>query len=121
MYSKGGFIMEKGKLNILWTNADLTTSKLMVLMYTNNAIKQGWWDEVRVIIWGATAKLVAENEEVQALIKSAQETGVKFSACIACATELGVVEEIKALDIELIKWGGPLTEIIQNEEKLLTI
>ena len=114
-------MMEKGKLNILWTNADINTSKLMVLMYTNNAIKQGWWDEVRVIIWGATAKLVAENKEVQALIKSSQETGVKFSACIACATELGVVEDIKALDIELIKWGGPLTEIIQKEEKLLTI
>ena len=111
----------KNKLNILWTNADPVTSEHMVMMYTKNAIPQGWWDEVKVIIWGATAKLVAENTHIQSLIEKAQQTGVQFTACESCATELGVKQKIKDLGIELRFMGAPLTEILKRGEKLITI
>lgn len=39
----------KEHLHILWTNADVTTAKLMVMMYARNAMKNGWWKEVTVI------------------------------------------------------------------------
>ena len=32
----------KEHLHILWTNADVTTAKLMVMMYARNAMKNGW-------------------------------------------------------------------------------
>ena len=48
-------------------------------------------------------------------------TGVKISACIACARQLGVEDDIKKLDIELKAWGEPLTELLQNNEKVLSI
>ena len=59
----------KEHLHILWTNADVTTAKLMVMMYARNAMKNGWWKEVTVIVWGATVKLLAENEELQEELK----------------------------------------------------
>lgn len=55
--------MEKhNQLYLLWTNADILTSENMVMMYTTNSMLQKWWDNVTVIIWGATAKLVAESD-----------------------------------------------------------
>ncbi len=113
--------MNENKLNILWTNADPVTAKLMVFMYGNNAIRKGWWDEVTIILWGATVKLVAEDESVQHLIKEAKETGVHITACKGCADELGVTSTLEGFDIEVKYWGEPLTEILKTDSKLLTI
>ncbi|TIH17172.1 DsrE family protein [Marinifilum sp. JC120] len=113
--------MNDNKLNLLWTNADPVTSELMVMMYAYNAIKKGWWEDVRVIIWGATAKLVAEDVHIQNLIAEAREVGVEFSACEACANQLGVKSQLVKLGVELKFWGAPLTEIIKGGEHLITV
>lgn len=99
----------------------MDTSLRMVMMYATNSLLEHWWDDVTVIIWGATARLVAENAQIQESIKVAMNVGVKFSACIACARQLGVIEKLEALGIEVIPWGKPLTELLKNNEKLLTI
>ena len=109
------------KLTILWTNGDPNTAHHMVFMYAINSLMRGWWQEVTIVIWGAPAKLVAEDESIQENIKIAQHQGVKISACVACATQFGVVENLKSQGIEVIPWGQPLTEIIKNKEHLITI
>lgn len=114
--------MEKqSRLFILWTNADVLTSDKMVMMYPTNSMLHRWWDSVTVIVWGATAKLAAENSLIQAGIETAPKAGVKFSACKACADQLGVSDRLAALGIEVIYWGEGLTGILKSGEKLLTI
>jgi hypothetical protein len=113
--------MAKDTLNILWTNADPVTSELMVLMYAKASAMRGWWKRVRVIVWGATAKLVAENETIRDLVREAQREGVEFSACEACADRLGVKKALQDLDVEVILWGYPLTELLRDEETLITV
>ena len=113
--------MERSKLNILWTNADPITSELMVFMYGINAKRLNWWDEVTIIIWGGTAKLVHENKKIQELIEEAMGEGVHFSACKSCADQLGATETLEGLDVEVIYWGEPLTEILKDGQKLITI
>lgn len=112
---------EKKHLYVLWTNADLITAEKMVFMYTVNSLLKNWWDKVTLIVWGATAKLVSEDENVQKMVKKALEAGVHVSACKACADQLGVTETLEKLNIEVKYWGMPLTEILKNEETLLTI
>ena len=112
---------ENRHLHILWTNDNMNTSQYMVFMYATNSMLNCWWDSVTVIIWGATAKLVATNEVIQERIRMAEHAGVKFSACIACARELGVIEKLESLGVEIIPWGPPLTEILQNGDPLITI
>jgi len=90
-------------------------------MYTINSLKKGWWNDVTLIVWGATAKLVSENSSIQSLIKEANDAGVHVTACKACADQLGVTEDLEKLDIEVIYWGDPLTRILKNDETLLTI
>ena len=111
--------MKQDKLYILWTNADPVTAKLMVMMYAKNSLKNGWWKEVTVIVWGATVKLLAEDEAIRTEFEECRKMGVEFEGCIA--QELDLVEETEALDITLRKWGPPLTEIIKNGEHLITI
>jgi hypothetical protein len=112
---------EKTHLYVLWTNDNPITSEKMVFMYTINSLLKDWWEEVTLIIWGAPAKLVSENENIQKMIKKALEAGVHVTACKACADQLGVTETLEKLNIEVKYWGAPLTEILKNNEKLLTI
>ncbi len=109
------------KLFILWTNADVITSDKMVMMYATNSMLHQWWDEVTIIVWGATAQLVAENAMIQEKIRLAQHAGVKFSACKACSDQWGVSEKLVELGIEVIYWGVPLTEVIKDGEHLITV
>ncbi|MFZ0451267.1 MAG: DsrE family protein [Desulfatiglandaceae bacterium] len=113
--------MEKTHLYVLWTNDNPITAEKMVFMYTINSRIRGWWENVTLIIWGATAKLVGEDVNIQKLIKEAIDAGVHVTACKACADQLGVTETLEKLQIEVKFWGLPLTEVLKNNEKLLTI
>lgn len=112
---------DSNKLYILWTNADPIVSEKMVMMYGINSKINHWWNDVTIIIWGPTATLVVENELIQEKVKQALHVGIKVSACKACADQLGVSEELVKLGVEVKYWGQHLTEILKENEKLLTI
>jgi hypothetical protein len=112
---------KKTHLYVLWTNDNPITAEKMVFMYTVNSLIHGWWEKVTLIIWGAPAKLVSEDDNIQKMVKEALKAGVHITACKACADQLGVTETLEKLNIEVKYWGVPLTEILTNEEKLLTI
>ena len=112
--------MEK-ELNILWTNADPVTAEKMVFMYAGNSLKRNWWEKVTVIIWGATAQLIADNDAIRTSIISLIDQGVYFSACKACADQLGVTGQLEEMGIEVKYWGEPLTEILQSGKKIITV
>ena len=112
---------DSNRLYILWTNADINTSLHMVFMYAKNSMLKGWWEHVTVIIWGATAKLAAEDGAIREAIKAAREAGVEFSACVACARNLGVIGALEEQGIEILPWGEPLTELIKESAHLLSV
>ncbi len=114
-------IMQTSHLYILWTNDNPITAEKMVFMYAINSLRQKWWQEVTIIIWGATPALVAENTDMQEKIQEAQDAGVHLSACKACADQLGVTKTLEELGIAIEFWGQPLTDLLKNDEKLLTI
>lgn len=113
--------MERTHLYVLWTNDDPVTAEKMVFMYTINSLVHGWWEKVTLIIWGAPAKLVSEDVNIQKKITEALDAGVHITACKACADQLGVTEALEKLRIEVKYWGQPLTEILKNNEPLLTV
>ena len=108
-------------LHILWTNADPLTSENMVFMYGINSLRMGWWDKVTIVIWGATAKLAADNELIAGKIKDAINANVHLSACKACADNLGVSDTLEDMGIEIKYWGDGLTDLIKNNKKLITV
>ena len=109
------------KLYILWTSSDFETLDKMVAMYAVNSLKYKWWDEVEVIIWGASTELVAKDERSQEVIKRMKENGVKLSACKACAKQLEAVDTLEQLGVEVIYWGEKLTKLLKEGAKMLSI
>jgi len=110
---------EEGKLMVIWTSADRDVALNVCLMYTKAANKMKWFDEVHLIIWGPSAKLLSYDKEVQAQIKDLQNTGVVVEACIVCTNRYGVTEPLKRLGIDVKAMGLPLTERLKTNWKQL--
>ncbi|MGD9929272.1 MAG: DsrE family protein [Mangrovibacterium sp.] len=107
-------IDNSNKLAVLWTSSDPEVAEKVCFMYAMNAKKQGWFDEVVLIIWGPSAKLLAENEDLQADIKKMADMGITVEACIACAKMYGVDHDLADLDIDVRPMGVPLTNYLKE-------
>ncbi len=108
------------RLAVIWSSGDPEVANKVCLMYTNNAKKQKWFDEVTLIVWGPSAKLLASNRELQATIQSMLKDGVKIQACQACSDSYGVSDDLRKLGIEVRYMGKPLTDILKQGWKVLT-
>lgn len=119
----GGFITENIKNNrllVIWSSSDREVALKMVFMYTRNAMIQGWWDNVRLIIWGPSSKLLSEDDELQAYIKNMRDSGVEVMACKACTDSYGISSLLEELGIQVIYMGEPLTSMLKDGWTTLT-
>ncbi len=112
---------KKNSLYVLWTTADLVTVEKMVFMYTLNAKIQGWFDEVTLVVWGASTKLLAENAKLQQQVEEMKSAGIRIEACKACADQLEATEALEACQVEVKYWGVPLTEVLKSQANLMTV
>lgn len=107
---------EPSKLLVVWTSGDKEVAKNMVFMYTYNAKKNGWWKTVNLLVWGASSKLLAEDQELQDYLLKIKEAGVALFACKACADIYGVSDKLSSLGIDVKYMGAPLTQYLKNKE-----
>jgi len=108
------------KLVVVWTGDNLEQAKSMVFMYTYNAMRAKWFNDVTLVIWGPSAKFAAENEEVQKELARMKEAGVKIEACIACAQMFGVDAKLRQLGYDVKAMGPVLTDYLKQNYKVLT-
>ena len=108
------------KLVVLWTSGDPYVAERVAFMYTHAAKKNEWFKEVTLIIWGPSAKLIAENQKLQKKVEAMQQDGVKIKACIACASSYNVADKLKSMGYEVKGMGKPLTEYLKSDAKVLT-
>lgn len=108
-------------LLIVWATGEKETSLHMVLLYAINARRKGWWPKVTLLVWGASASLAAQDEEVQAQIAAALAAGVRIIACKRCAENLQIVDELTALQMELFYTGEFLTDWLQSGSPMLSV
>ncbi|MEZ4386891.1 MAG: DsrE family protein [Candidatus Krumholzibacteriia bacterium] len=113
--------MNQDHLHILWTTGDPDTARDMVLMYATNARIHGWWDEVTLVVWGASARLLAADPAIQQMVRDAQAAGVQVTACKACAMELGVADQLVDLGVDVKSWGQSLTGVLRERGPLLSV
>jgi hypothetical protein len=108
------------KLNILWTTINKDTIFNMLSMYAINSKAHDWWKDVNVIIWGASAKLIGSDTQIQTEILEMINQGVAIEACKDCCDNFGVTDKLIELGIYVRYMGEPLTNYIKNGEKILT-
>jgi hypothetical protein len=108
------------RLAVVWTSGDADVAHRMCFMYTHAAKRAGWFDEVRLIVWGPSARLLAGDKDLQAKVAAMQESGIVVQACVACADSFGVSEKLRALNIEVKGMGRPLSDLIKSDWEVLT-
>jgi hypothetical protein len=112
---------DPSRLAVLWTSGDPEVATKMAFMYTLNAKRQGWFDEVTLIVWGPSSKLLSENTELQEAVKGMAAEGVEVVACKACSDSYGVSEILSEMGIDVKYMGVPLTEMLKGDWEVLSL
>jgi hypothetical protein len=107
-------------LVVLWSSGDKEVALNMVFMYTLNAKRRTWWNDVRLIVWGPSSKLLSEDKDLQEEVRRMQEAGVVLEACKACADRYDVSEDLEQLGIDVKYMGQPLTEYLKEGRHVMT-
>ena len=108
------------ELVVIWSAADPGVARNLVFMYTKNAKLRGWWETVRLVVWGPSAQLLAGDQALKAELAQVGEAGVELLACKACSDNYGVSAELEALGIQVIYMGEPLTRYLKRGCRVLT-
>ena len=88
----------------------------MALIYGGNAAPRGWWEAVRLILWGPSQPLLPGDEELQSRLAgmAEAEAEVELLACKACAENYGIVQDLADLSPDEQYMGTPLTEMLKD-------
>jgi hypothetical protein len=104
------------KLVVLWKDGDKVNAEHMILMYTLNAKIRNWWDEVTLVIWGSSGRLVTEDEGIALIVKKMMEEGVIVRACKACAEGMHTVEKLEDMGVDVVYIGKDFTDYLKNTD-----
>jgi len=111
---------QSDKLVVLWVSGDPDVAEKSCLMYTHAAKKYHWFEDVTLIIWGPSARLMVENSVIREKVLAMKGDGVVVEACIACSNMLEVTPELKALGVDVKGMGAPLTDYLKSGAHVLT-
>ncbi len=111
---------KQNKLVTVWTSADKMVAERMALMYTHAAKRAGWFKDVTLVIWGPSAKLIAEDVALQEKVEKMIADGIKVQACVACTNLYGVSDKLRGFGIEVIPMGVPLTNYLKQDYNVIT-
>ncbi len=109
------------RLCLVWTAADREVARNMVFMYGANSLIRGWWDEVRLLVWGPTARLLAEDAELRPDVEDLRAAGVELLACKACADRYGTSAALEDLGFRVFYVGEEFTRMLQGGWTVLTV
>lgn len=110
----------KESIFIIWSSADPEVAHNIAFMYAHNSLLREWWGHVRLIIWGPSAKVAAEDEDIQAKLREMMDDGVEIWACRACADNYGLASQLEELGVDVLYVGSPVTEMLREGWKQLT-
>lgn len=112
---------EPTSLVVLWTSGDPDVAHRVALMYAHGAKTANWFEEVRVIVWGPSQRILVGDKDLKAKIADMKKDGVIVEACSACAGSFGVAEALRELDLPVKPMGNPLTEYLKDSKyKVIT-
>ena len=111
------------ELVLVWTSGDREVALKMAFMYTFNSKRFKWgWKNVTLVVWGPSAKLLAEDKELQEHIVDMKEKGVNLLACRKCCDMYRVSPDLKRLGIEVKYMGKPLTDYLRDDNyRVITV
>ena len=108
------------KLHVLWTTGEKEVAMKVIFPYLINAKANGWWDEINLIIWGPSAILAANDDEIHSQLQDVMDSEITVEACQACTDAYRVSVKLAGLGITVRYMGGPFTEYMFSDAKVIT-
>lgn len=68
-------------------------------------------EEVKIILFGPSERLVVTDKEVQDRLKEAPDQGINVIACKWCSDRMGSTEDLETLGIEVSYVGPTISEL----------
>ena len=107
-------------LVVLWSSGDPEVAEKACLMYASAAKKFKWFNEVILVVWGPSEKLLAENAGLKEKVALLQKSGVMVQACIACSNMYGVTDTLKVCQVDVKGMGVPLTKYLKRGYRVVS-
>jgi len=84
------------------------------MMYALNALKQGWMNEVRLVFFGPSEKLLLTDKEMQKYLKEYLELKGEAAACKAISDVDNTSEKIGAMGIQVEYVGEMISNLVKT-------
>ena len=110
------------KLLVVWkSNNDIDINNF-IIPYAYNSKTREWFDDVEVLIWGASQEKVLQYSIIQQRVKNLINNEIKIYACKMCADKVGASELLESLGVNVMYTGVYLSEKMQDKEfEVITI
>ena len=83
------------------------------LMYANNVLKYGWLDDLKVILFGPSEKLIVQDEGVWIEVKRLNEM-IGTIACKAISDEYKTSSELEKRGVKVEYVGKIVSDLIKD-------
>lgn len=110
---------KKNSIVVIWTSRDRDVALEVAFPYILNSKLREWWEDITLVVWGPSTKLLSNDIELQNYIKK-RESGVTIEACKACADHYGLSGKIEELGINVRYMGEATTEYIKEGRSIIT-
>lgn len=108
------------KVFIMLSSGNKEMATTVGLVYPRNAAKNKWMDEVKVIVFGPAARIVARDPEVQKMLQDCEAAGVEVLVCKWCADKLGVSQAIEQAGFKVLYVGEIMSRLMKEGWSTLT-
>ena len=100
------------KLLVIVATSDKEKAKT-ALMYAHNVMRRGWLDDVKVVYFGPSEKLVVEDPFIADQAREIAEAGGSI-ACKFISDREGVSEKIEELGVKVEYVGSIISDLIKD-------
>jgi hypothetical protein len=105
MPAKVAVIITSPDVDVVWTG----------LFYAIKGTRNGFMDDLRLVLWGPAERTIAESTELQEMVKEYQGLGKSVLACKTCSDRYGVTEEMEKLGCVVDYVGSIVSQWIKDE------
>lgn len=110
------------KLLVVWKSENDTDINNFIIPYAYNSKTREWFDDVEVLIWGASQEKVLQDSLIQQRVKNLIKNEIKIYACKMCADKVGASELLESLGVTVMYTGVYLSDKMKDKEfEVITI
>ena len=110
------------KVLVVWKSNNDIDIHNFVIPYCYNAVVQEWFDEVELLIWGASQEKVMNDTIIQQRVANLVKNKVKVYACKMCSDNVGASDVLKEIGVNVRYTGDLLSDRLKDSEyEVITI